>query len=72
MIVLKINGKRTEITGWRAWLVYAAATLVLLLLFAFLLIVFIGFSLTLGVALLIIIPAVGVVALVSAMLQQNK
>lgn len=72
MIVLNINGKRTEVTGWRAWLVYAAATVVMVLFFAFLFFLFIGFSLTLGVALLLIIPAVGVVALVSALVQQNK
>ncbi len=71
MIVLNINGKRTVVTGWRAWLVYAAATLVMLVFFAVLAFLFIGFSLTIGVALLLIIPAVGVVALVGALIQRK-
>ena len=67
MIIM--NG--AEVTGWRAWLVYAAATVVMVLFFALLVSLFIGFSLTIGVALLIIIPAAAVVALVGSLVQRK-
>jgi hypothetical protein len=67
--MLVLNG--AEVTGWRAWLIYAAATVVVVLFFALLVFLFIGFSLTLGVALLIIIPAVGVMALVGSLVQRK-
>ncbi len=57
MIVIERNGKTTVITGWRVWLVLA--------LLAFL---WIGAAITIGIALLLIVPALVLVALVRSMI----
>ncbi len=66
MIVIESNGKRTVITGWRAWLVGAALVVGLTALFAVIAVVVLGVALTVGALLLIAIPvAIGVAILAS-------
>jgi hypothetical protein len=67
MIIITRNGQTTVYTGWRAWLVGAVITAAIWLVLALLAFVWIGFALTLGVILLLAIPAVAVVALLNSM-----
>lgn len=67
MIVISRNGKTTVYTGWRAWLIGAVIAAAIWLLLALVTFVWIGFALTLGVILLLAIPAVAVVALLNSM-----
>jgi hypothetical protein len=61
MIVITRNGTTTVLTGWRAWLVGAAAFVGLSLLFAVIAFVVLGIAVTVGAVLLIIVPiAIGV------------
>ena len=66
MIVVTRNGKTTVVTGWRAWLVGVVvfvAAMALLFVIAF---VILGMAITVGAALLIVVPvAVGVALLAS-------
>lgn len=71
MIVLNINGKRTEITGWRAWLIGAIAIVPLFLIFAAVAFFLIGLSITVGTTLLLLIPAIIVVAIVGSLVQRQ-
>ena len=71
MIVLNTNGKRTEITGWKAWLVGAIALVPVLLIFAAVAFFVIGLSLTIGTVLLLLIPAIVVVAIVGSLVSRK-
>jgi hypothetical protein len=66
MLVIQRNGKTTVITGWRAWLVGAAAFIGVTLLMALIAFVFLGIAVTIGAVLLIVLPvALGVALLAS-------
>lgn len=67
MFVITRNGKTTVYTGWRAWLVGAAAIAVLWLVFALITFAWIGIALTFGFILMLAIPAVAVVALLGGL-----
>ncbi len=67
MFVITRNGKTTVYTGWRAWLMAAAAIVVLWLVFALLAFAWIGLALTFGFVLLLAIPAVAVVTLLGGL-----
>jgi hypothetical protein len=62
MIVIERHGRTTVITGWRAWLIglagFAAASLLIALIFF----VFLGVAVTLGAILLVVLPALVVIA----------
>lgn len=64
MIVISRNGRTTIITGWRAWLLSAAAFAVAWLLLIGLALIWVGASLTIGVLLLLAVPALLVVGLI--------
>ncbi len=67
MIVVTRNGKTTVLTGWRAWLAGAAIFAAIALLLALIAFVVLGFAITLGAVLLIVVPvALGVALLASA------
>jgi hypothetical protein len=70
MIVIKRNGKTTVYTGWRAWLIGAASLVGLWLVFALLLFLWIGAAITIGIVLLLLIPAAAVVAIVGSMMRK--
>ena len=66
MIVISRNGRTTVLTGWRAWLVGAAAFVVLSLLFAVIAFVLLGVAVTVGAVLLIVVPiAIGTIIIAS-------
>ena len=68
MIVIDRNGIRSEITGWRAWLMCAAAALVLAVVGCLVL----GFALTLLTLFLFGLPIAVGLALLASALQSQK
>jgi hypothetical protein len=68
MLVIRRNGKTVVYTGWRAWLIGFAALLVAWFVFALIAAVFVGVALSIGVLMLLLVPAVAVVALVRSMM----
>ena len=62
-IVISRNGKTTVITGWQAWLVGALTLVAAWLAFAFLAFMLASLAVTAGVMLMLVVPAVFVVAL---------
>jgi hypothetical protein len=71
MIVISRDGKTVVITGWRAWLAGAAAVLVAWLLLALVAFVWIGLAVTVGLVVLLAIPALLIVALVQVLLRRG-
>jgi hypothetical protein len=72
MIVIEWNGKRTVLSGWRAWLVgtlVAISVTGFLFVLAFLLL---GVAITIGAVLAIAIPVVIVLALLAALFQSPR
>ena len=70
MIVVTRNGKTTVLTGWKAWavgLLAVVATWAVLGLIAFLVV---GVGLTVGLLLLLAIPAIGGVGLVTSLFRR--
>jgi hypothetical protein len=68
MFVIQRNGQTTVITGWRAWLIGAAAFLIATLLMAVIAFVLLGVAITIGALLMIVVPvAVGLALLASAL-----
>jgi hypothetical protein len=63
MITVKRNGKTTVITGWRAWLIYAAVAPFLAIVIVLVVGLVFGIALTVGTVLLFAIPVALVVAL---------
>jgi hypothetical protein len=61
--VITRNGKTTVVEGWRAWFLSAGLLAGFWLLFVLVFILFIGASLTIGLLLLLLIPAFGIAAL---------
>lgn len=72
MIVVKTNGRTVVVTGWRAWLLGAAALIFLWLTFAFFAFIVIGAAITMGVLLLLLLPALVSVVLLGSLLRQKK
>lgn len=72
MIVITRNGKTTVVTGWRAWLVGAAAFLVTWLAFALLVFVWIGAALTIGIMALLALPALILIGLLQMWLSPRQ
>lgn len=61
--VITRNGETTVITGWRAWFLSAVLLLGFWFLFAMVLFLFVGATITVGLLLLLLIPALGIAAL---------
>ncbi len=61
--VITRNGKTTVVTGWRAWFLSAVLLLGFWFLFAMVLFLFVGATITVGLLLLLLIPALGIAAL---------
>jgi hypothetical protein len=64
MIIIGRNGQRLAVTGWRAWLLYGVAALVLALVAVILVSLFLGIALTVVTVLLFGLPILLVLALV--------
>ena len=65
------NSKRTEITGWKAWVVGAIAPVPVLWIFAAVAFFVIGLSITIGALLLLLIPAIVVVEILVSPLRRH-
>jgi hypothetical protein len=64
MFVIQRNGQTTVITGWRAWLIGAAAFVLAALLIALIAFVLLGVAITVGAVLMIVVPiAIGLALL---------
>jgi len=66
MIVITRNGKTTVITGWRAWLISAAAFVGLTALLFLIVFLMAGVAVTVGAVLLIVVPVAIGVALIAS------
>lgn len=69
MIVITRNGKTTVITGWRAWLVGAAAFAGLTVLLFLIVFLMAGVAITVGAVLLIVVPVAVGLALIASVFQ---
>ena len=72
MIVITRNGRTTVVTGWKAWLIGAAAVTVAWLVLAGFVFFMAGAAITLGLVMLLAIPALALVALVSGMMGRGR
>ena len=70
MIVITRNGKTRVYTGWREWVLLSAGFLVCWLILAVIAFVLVGAALTLGITLLLLLPAGVVVAVLKSMLRR--
>jgi hypothetical protein len=71
MIVIEHNGKTTVVTGWRAWLLGAAAFVATSAVLAFVFFVVLGVAITVWAAILIMIPVLVGIALIASVFQQR-
>ncbi len=69
--VITRNGKTTVITGWRAWFLSAVLLLGFWFLFAMVLFLFVGATITVGLLLLLLIPALGIAALFARLVSER-
>jgi hypothetical protein len=69
MIVIEGDGKTIVITGWRAWVIGAAAVVVMTAALAALAFLVLGIAVSIVAFLLIVTPAVVIVALVAWIFQ---
>ncbi len=72
MIVITRNGETTVYTGWKAWLILAVSLLVAWGLIALFVVLFMGVAITVGVLLLLLIPALLVVGLLSSFTRSGQ
>ena len=72
MIVITRNGKTTIYEGWRAWLLVGAAIIVIWLVFAAIALIFVGTAITLGIAMLLLVPTLLVVSLVGFVMRRMR
>jgi hypothetical protein len=63
-VVMERDGQRQEITGWRRWLIAFFAVLVAAIVATAVIILLLGLTLTVGLILLIAIPAALILALI--------
>lgn len=71
MIVITRNGSTTVVTGWRAWLIGAAAFLATTVIFALIAFLFLGIAITVTTVLLIVVPVVIGVAILASLFQSR-
>jgi hypothetical protein len=72
MIVIERDGRFVVITGWRAWLLVAVAVVVTTAVLAALAFLVIGIAVSMVAFVLIIMPAVVIVALVAWFFQPRR
>lgn len=71
MIVITRNQKTTVLTGWRAWIAAAAMLVVAWCALAFTAFVLIGVAVTIGAALIIMVPALIITAIIVSFLRRH-
>jgi hypothetical protein len=71
VIVITRNGRTTVIRGWRAWVLGGTLLLTTWCALALIIFVLVGFAVTVGVVLLLLIPALAIVALVGWLMKRE-
>jgi hypothetical protein len=64
MLIVKWNGRRTVITGWRAWLIAGSAALLGAVISVAAILLLFGVVLTLGLVLMIAVPLAIILGLI--------
>jgi hypothetical protein len=72
VIVIERNGRTIVITGWRAWVIGAVAVVVMTGALAALAFLVLGIAVSMVAFLLIVMPAVAIVALVAWLFQPRR
>lgn len=67
-IIITRNGQTQVITGWRAWLYGFGGLLLAWVVLGLVVFVLVGIATTIGIALLLLIPAFALVAIVASVL----
>jgi hypothetical protein len=67
MIVLSRNGETTVITGWRAWIISAAACIVAIAVLAGVALLVLGIALTVTTVVLLVAPIIVGVAILASL-----
>ncbi len=70
-IVITRNGRTAVISGWRAWVLGAAVLLAAWCALALIVFFLVGVAITVGVVLLLLIPASAIVALMGALMRKE-
>ena len=70
-IVVTRNGETTVIRGWRAWLLGVGVFLAVWCALALIVFVLAGIAITVGVVLLLLIPALAVLALLGSLVRRE-
>ncbi len=71
MIVIARNDRMTVISGWRAWVLGAAVLLAAWCALALIVFLLVGVAITVGVVLVLLIPALAIVALVGSLMRKE-
>lgn len=72
MIVIRKNGRTTELTGWRAWLAGAGVFVLVTAILWIVAFVILGVAITIGTILLVVVPVVVAVAIVASLFQSRQ
>jgi hypothetical protein len=70
MIVIRRNGETTVYKLWRTWLIAGLGIVAVWILFTVLLFLWIGAVITLGLVLILIVPAAAVAAFLGSMMRR--
>ena len=71
VIVITRNGRTIVITGWRAWLTGVGAALLAWFALAVIVFALVGVAISVGVVLLLLIPAIVIVSVVSSLMRKE-
>ena len=71
VIVITRNGRTIAITGWRAWLTGVGAALLAWFALAVIVFALVGVAISVGVVLLLLIPAIVIVSVVSSLMRKE-
>jgi hypothetical protein len=71
VIVITRNGKTTVISGWRAWVLGAGVLLGAWCALALIVFLLVGVAITVGVVLLLLIPALAIAALLGLLMRRE-
>jgi len=72
MLIVTRDGRRYEVTGWRAWLLALGSIVGVLAGFVLLAILLFGLAITIGAVLLVIVPVALVYSLVNSLLNRRS
>ena len=71
VIVITRNGRTIVITGWRAWLTGVGAALLAWFALAVIVFALVGVAISVGVVLLLLIPAIVIVSVVGSLMRME-